>query len=158
MADDDFQLHVDSDWKAQAQAEKEKLRQKEEAKQQAEAAEAAKKAAASSSARATAGATTGDPTSGASGGGDSGGVPEASFETLLQQLGSQAMLYMGGMPDGSGRQIMNLDAARLQIDLLAVIEEKTKNNITQQQSDELANLLYQLRSRYVAVSSSLRQK
>ena len=133
-------LHIDADWKTQAQAEKRKL--EEQAKQ---------KATASGSAGTTA------DRAGATSGGTSGGrqMPEANFETLLATLATQAMYAMGGFPHPqTGQRVAHLDLARHQIDLLQVLEDKCQGNLTEEEETTLASTLYELRTRYVQVSSS----
>lgn len=145
MADGDNKLHIDSDWKAQAQAEKEKLRQREEARKQ-QTTEPVTPQPATGSATASAGAAEQE-------------MPEATFESLVSLLASQALLYLGAMPEPrSGQRMVSLETARHQIDLLAMLEEKTRGNLSKDEADQLAGLLYQLRSRYIAVSAAMRQK
>jgi len=135
-------LHVDSDWKAEAQAEKARLEEK------VKAAETSRPAGGSGAAR---------PGSQASGGPRE--MPKASFETLLQSLASQAMLYLGVIPDPrTGQRVQHLDLARHHIDTLAVLEEKTKNNLTETESKLLATTLYELRQAYIQVSAAIREQ
>jgi hypothetical protein len=115
-------IHIDSDWKADAQAEKQRLEEQS-------------KAAAADDA----------------GGGE---MPPANFETLISTFATQALFAMGAIPDPrSGQRMQNMDLARHNIDMLGVLEEKTKGNITQEQSDMLASTVYELRSRYVQMAS-----
>lgn len=155
MADEDHKLHIDSDWKAQAQAEKEKLRLREEARKQEEAKKqkpAVPPAAGQPQPQAATSTAAPDTD-------DASDMPEATFDTLVNLLASQALLYLGAMPEPrSGQRIVSLETARQQIDLLAMLEEKTQGNLTQEEADQLAGLLYQLRSRYIAVSAAMRQK
>jgi hypothetical protein len=59
------------------------------------------------------------------------------------------MLYLGTPgPDGTAGPV-NLPRAQEMIDLLAVLEQKTKGNLTPDESALLGNLLYTLRLRYV---------
>ena len=119
-------LHIDSDWKAQAQAEKDRLAA-EEAKREAE-----------------------KPSAGQGG---PGGLPEASFQTLVGLLTSQAIMGLGAMADQkTGAVAVDLEGARFNIDLLAVLEEKTKGNLSDEESKELTQVLQELRSRFVYIS------
>ncbi|MEM8739069.1 MAG: DUF1844 domain-containing protein [Planctomycetota bacterium] len=127
-ADDAPKIQIDSDWKAQAQAEKKKL---------AEQSRPAEGGAA-------------DPRSGGP-----GEIPPANFETLLSSFVTQALFAMGAIPDPqTGQPVVHLDLARYQIDMLAVLEEKTRNNLTDDESQMLAGTLYELRSRYVQAASA----
>ncbi|WP_432797215.1 DUF1844 domain-containing protein [Poriferisphaera sp. WC338] len=117
-------IQIDSDWKAQAQAEKEKL------------AESAK----------------GDDTASSAGPGQ---LPPANFETLVGTFVTQALLYLGAIPDPStGKGVVHLDMARFNIDMLSVLEEKTKGNITKEEEETIATTLYELRNRYMQLSQS----
>lgn len=120
---------VDDDWKAQAQAEKQKL---------AEQSKAA-------------------PASGEGAAGGYGEMPPANFETLLSTFVTQALFAMGLIPDPqTGKPAMHLDLARHHIDMLTVLEEKTKGNLTDDEQKLLAGSLYELRSRYVQVANAAR--
>ncbi len=142
MSDDGPRIQIDDDWKAQAQAEKEKL---------ASQANASTPASASPSPAGAAGGSTG-PT------GAPRELPPASFDTLMQTLASQALLYMGAMPDAQGRAYVSLEMARHQIDLLGVLEEKCKGNLSDDETKQLASTLYELRSAYVSVSQMVRDQ
>jgi hypothetical protein len=94
-------LIIDSDWKSQAQAEKEKLaaQERERAAKQPAAGVAGIPGAAGA-----APTTPGDPE----------GLPEANFEELIRLLMGQALLYMGAFPDPeTGRSYVSLEMARL---------------------------------------------
>lgn len=144
--EDTPQIHVDSDWKSQAQAEKERLR---------EMAEKAESEAAS-----TGGGTAGIP--GMEGAGASstagtggGGIPQANWDALLGSLATQAMLYLGGIADPrTGRPIVDLEAARHYVDLLTVLQEKTQGNLSDEESKGLGTVLYELRMRYVQIAQA----
>lgn len=125
-------IHVDSDWKAQARAEKERLAEKTKATPAAEG---------------------GKPGAGAGRG--QGGMPPANFETLISTLTTQALFAMGAIPDPrTGQRIQHLDLAKHNIDMLGVLEEKTKGNLTQEESDMLAKTAYELRTTYIRLASA----
>ncbi len=154
MSDDMPKIQIDSDWKAEAQREKEKLSEQAKARQ----AEAAAKSGASTtpgSAGAAAGRA-GGAKAGAAGGRE---LPPATFETLMAQLATQALMYMGGYADPrTGEPVLQLDIARHHIDMLGVLEDKTKGNLTEEESKTLATTLYELRGRYVQIGNAARQK
>lgn len=116
---------VDEDWKSQVEKEKDELRQQE---------------AASESAGQEA-----DPMQ---------QIPEASFQVLLATLGTQAMAMLGLLPnmDGSGNTEPNLPMARHLVDMVGVLEEKTKGNLSDEEAAMLQENLHQLRMAFVAVS------
>jgi Domain of unknown function (DUF1844) len=84
-------------------------------------------------------------------------MPEASFETLISTMATQALFAMGAIPDPqTGQRMAHLDLARHHIDMLGVIEEKTKDNLSKEEADLLANTMYELRNRYVQLTMSQR--
>lgn len=71
------------------------------------------------------------------------------FSGLLLSLASGALLHLGApTPDGKTSPV-DLPHAKEMIDLLGVLEEKTKGNLTSDESALLENILYTLRLRYV---------
>lgn len=135
-------LIIDSDWKSQAQAEKEKLAAKE-----AEKAKAAPAAGASS-------AATGQQAGPGGPGGEK--LPPADWQALLGTMVSQTLMYMGAYPDPeSGRPIVSLEYAKFHIDLIDVLLQKTKGNLTEQESTDLTQVVSELRMRYVELSQAV---
>ncbi|HZW07501.1 MAG TPA: DUF1844 domain-containing protein, partial [Phycisphaerales bacterium] len=136
-------LIIDSDWKSQAQAEKEKLAAKEAEKAKAPPAGGATGAAASA---AGAAATGGHPQQ----------LPPADWQALLGTMVSQALMYMGAYPDPeTGRPIVSLEYAKFHIDLIDVMAQKSKGNLTPQESSDLTQVLSELRMRYVELSQAV---
>ncbi len=122
-------LIIDTDWKSQAQAEKERLAQK---------AEAAKPAA-----------KPGAPAAGPGG-------EEARFEEIVSLLVSQAIAYMGGFVDPrSGQAVVAPDMARVYIDLLGILQTKTKGNLTPEEDQMLSRILTELRLEFAEVSKAI---
>lgn len=120
---------IDSDWKSQAQAEKEKLNAQAEAKA----------AAASASGKGRPG--TGEP---------------AQLTDLVSMLVTQALMYMGGIPDPrTGQAMVALDYAKIYIDMLGVLEEKTKGNLTPDEEKMLSQTAHELRLEYVEVGAAI---
>lgn len=77
-------------------------------------------------------------------------APVASFEVLINSLAMPAMLNLGmiSMPDHQP----NLSEAKFYIDLLEVVEQKTKGNLSTQEHNTLTTLLYELRMAFVAIT------
>ncbi len=79
--------------------------------------------------------------------------PPASFEFLIASFIMQAQMQLGmfAMPgtEGEEPQKPNLVYAKHSIDLLGVLEEKTKGNLTLEEKRMLENSLTELRFRYV---------
>ena len=80
-----------------------------------------------------------------------GDFPVASLEMLLMTHHTQAVMALGMMPDPmSGETSANKDAAKFHIDMLSVIEEKTKGNLTSEEAESLSSILHQLRMAFFA--------
>jgi hypothetical protein len=75
-------------------------------------------------------------------------LPPADFATLVLSLGSSVLMYMGEGPEGNKAQ-HNLPMAKHAIDMLTVLEEKTKGNLSAEEEHILESLLFDLRLRYV---------
>lgn len=84
------------------------------------------------------------------------GIPEEiGFRELLSMLASQALMYMGAFPDQSGRAMVALDIAKMNIDMLAVLEEKTKGNLSEEESTMLVQTINELRMQFVEVAKAV---
>jgi hypothetical protein len=79
-------------------------------------------------------------------------MPEASFEVLLSSLATPAMLSLG-LVQVPNRQV-NLEEAKFYIDLLGVVEQKTKGNLETREHNLLTSMLYELRMAYVAMTKN----
>ena len=84
-------------------------------------------------------------------------LPDASFATLVQSILTQALFYLGELSPYGGEPTLNLDMARHQVDTLGVLEEKTVNNLTDDEKRLLDAALYETRTRFVAVASQFIQ-
>ena len=74
------------------------------------------------------------------------------FETLVSYLSTTAMFQLGVLPGPSGERIPpDMVSARRTIDLLEVLQEKTRGNLTSAESRFLEDVLYELRLSYVEV-------
>jgi len=79
--------------------------------------------------------------------------PPATFASLVESLAAQALVQMGELADpASGKKEKNLQFARYMIDILEMIEEKTRGNLTENEREFLQAVLYDLRMRYVQAS------
>jgi hypothetical protein len=143
MAEEQPSLHIDSDWKKQAQEEKRRLAEEE-----------AKLAAAAPAPVAAAAGPGGAPIAGgAAAPRGRREMPVASFSTLVQSVITQILFYLGELPSSGGEGGVNLDMAKHQIDTLTLLEEKTKGNLTPEEQHVLDASLYEARMRYVSVAS-----
>ena len=76
-------------------------------------------------------------------------LPPASFDVLVQVIAAPAMVHLGLVANpATGKIEKNLEQARWAIDLLHVLEEKTRSSATEAERGKLNQLLAQLRSAY----------
>ena len=157
MAEEQPSLHIDTDWKKQAQEEKKRLAEKA-----AQAKAAPAPAAAAPVPPAVAGPLAGAPAEARSPARARGGapgargqreLPPASIATLAQSLMTQALYYLGELAYQGGDPVVGLDMAKHNIDTLSVLEEKTANNLSDDERHALDVALYEARSRFVSVAS-----
>ncbi|MDX2118619.1 MAG: DUF1844 domain-containing protein [Planctomycetota bacterium] len=125
---------IDSDWKSQAQAEKDKLQQKVEKEKPVAA-----------------------PGGAAGAGGAAGPEGEPSpFADLVSMLVTQALMYMGAFPDPrTGQAMVSLEYAKLHIDMLGTLEEKTKGNLSEPEQKLLTRAAGELRMEFVELSKEV---
>ena len=126
---------VDDDWKAQAQAEKERLAQEVESN-------------ASQAKQASQAAGLGEE--------DGEQLPEASFSALISSLVTQVRMALGGMADPqSGKRYVDLELAKFHVDMLSVLEAKTRGNLEEDEKKMLDRALYETRVHYVQVAQAV---
>ncbi len=129
---------VDDDWKAQAQAEKQRL-----------AEEAEKKAAAPAAQPQAAG----EP-------GEEGPqeIPPASFSTLVNTIAMQTMMALGGVEDPeTKKRFVDLGVAKYHIDTLTMLEEKTQGRLSDDEKNLLDRALNDLRMGFVHIAQHLQK-
>lgn len=77
-----------------------------------------------------------------------------TFSSFVISLGSSSLMLMGEQLDPrQGALPVNLPQAKEIIDLLSVLEEKTKGNLTSEEQTVLRDMLYALRMKYVTLAS-----
>ena len=118
-------LIIDDDWKQEAQKEKEILAEQE--KQQAENADVE---------------------------GSAGTLPPADFSSLVSMLGTQAFYAMGFIRTREDEEpVQDLLLAKYNVDLLGILQEKTQNNLSEEEHKILDETLQQLRMAFVQASN-----
>ena len=118
-------LVVDDDYKQQVEQEKEQLRQQMQ--------DAAENAPA-----------------------DEMQMPPASMPVLITTLATQALSNLGQIPDPiEGKPVIRKSLAKHFIDTLAMLEEKTKGNLSEEETELLGGTLHQLRMIFVGTPDSL---
>jgi len=127
---DQPKIIVDDDWKSQARAEKEKLAA-DDARAKADAAE----------------------------GPGPGQIPDKlGFEDLIRLLATQALMYLGAFPDPqTGQAMLAPDLAKLHIDMLGVVQEKTKGNLSEDEKSVLDGTLHELRLQFAEIMKALQK-
>ena len=76
-------------------------------------------------------------------------LPDIDFATFILSMGSSALVHLGEMPAPDGKRDLDLPLAKQTIDLLALLQEKTKGNLDEAEDNLLRSLLYDLRIKYV---------
>ncbi|NDV25644.1 DUF1844 domain-containing protein [Desulfovibrio sp. JC010] len=77
-------------------------------------------------------------------------IPEVNFSTFVMSMSSSAMVHLGEVADpNTGNIEFSPILAKQSIDVLAVIEDKIKNGMTEDEERLLCELLYNLRMKYV---------
>ena len=81
-------------------------------------------------------------------------APPVTFSSFVISLGSSSLMLMGEQLDLNQAPIpVNLPQAKEIIDLLSVLEDKTKGNLTPDEQTVLRDMLYALRMKYVTLAS-----
>ena len=80
-------------------------------------------------------------------------LPEVTFSTFVLSLASSALVPLGEVPNPeTGSTSRNEDLARNAIDLLTMLDDKTRNGLTPDESKLMRDVLYELRMKFVAHS------
>ncbi len=75
---------------------------------------------------------------------------EIDFSSFILSLSTSALIQLGKISDPHTKQpAKNLEAAKQTIDILVIIQEKTKGNLTDQEQSIMDNSLYDLRMMYI---------
>ena len=82
--------------------------------------------------------------------------PALSFTAFVLSLASTAAIHFGDIPDpqSGDRSEPNLEGAAQMIEILSLLEQKTKGNLTAEERQVLEQLLYELRIRFVEASNA----
>ena len=83
-------------------------------------------------------------------------MADLSFTQFVISLASSAAIHFGDVADPSGHKLeaANLEGARQMIEILSLLEEKTKGNLTAEERQVLEQVLYELRLRFVQAANS----
>jgi hypothetical protein len=77
------------------------------------------------------------------------------FGTFIMSLASSVLVHLGEIehPEHNAAQ-QNLALAKQTLDILAMLREKTRGNLTKEEGELLEHLLYDLRMKYVAAKKT----
>ncbi len=77
-------------------------------------------------------------------------LPEINFPTFIFSLTSSVYVQLGLLEEpGTDKKAKNLPLAKQTIDILGILEEKTRGNLTKEEENMLKNILYDLRMLYI---------
>ncbi len=77
-------------------------------------------------------------------------LPEINFATFIFSLNTSALMHLGVLEDPvSGKKVKNLAMGKQTIDILSMLEEKTRGNLSKEEENMLKNILYDLKIIYV---------
>lgn len=80
-------------------------------------------------------------------------MPTVTFTSLVMSFNTSALFHMGELPHpDNGEKVVDLDLAKHAIDTLALLQDKTRGNLSGDESELLAHILYELKMRYVRMS------
>ncbi len=80
-------------------------------------------------------------------------LPQVDFSSFIFSLSTSALIHFGAIPDPITKKTeKNIVMARQTIDLLGILKDKTKGNLTKEEEELLTNILYDLRMIYVKES------
>jgi len=79
-----------------------------------------------------------------------GATAEITFGTFLVGLSTQALMHLGDIPDPqTGRPEQDLVGAQQLIDIIGLLEQKTRGNLDRDEAQLIEAILYELRMKYV---------
>ncbi len=75
---------------------------------------------------------------------------EIDFKTFIISLGTQAMMFLGFVPDPVSKELeVSLPQAKQMIDIIAILQQKTEGNLDKDEAKLLESLLFDLRMQYI---------
>ena len=84
---------------------------------------------------------------------EQGILPEVTFSTFVLSLASSALVHLGEVPNpDTGTTVRNDELARNAIDVLTMLDDKTRNGLSPDESKLMRDVLYELRMKFVAHS------
>ena len=94
---------------------------------------------------------------GSAAGPDEEKLPPIDFPSYLLSYYTQGLVLLGEVPNPyTNKKEEDVEAARHTIDILAMLQEKTKGNLTQDEEKLLENVLYELRMKFMAKTNRIK--
>jgi len=84
--------------------------------------------------------------------------PSIDFNTFILSLSTSALMNLGKLPGAEEVSTVNLAHAKQSIDCIALLEEKTRGNLTGEEERLVTEVLYDLRLRFVAAAKDAGDK
>jgi hypothetical protein len=88
---------------------------------------------------------------------DMGPAGAVAFEHIIQSFYVSAMIAMGAGTEPGQKARIDILGARQSIDMLALLQEKTKGNLTQKEEATLQNVLFELRMMFLEITNAIAQ-
>ena len=80
-------------------------------------------------------------------------LPEPSFQIIISTFATQAAVALGQIANPVTNETSeDLEQAKFAIDVLTILEEKTKGNLTDEEERFIRDLLFELRMKFVETS------
>jgi hypothetical protein len=77
-------------------------------------------------------------------------LPEIDFSTFIMSLNASALVHLGVLEDPmTGKKVKNLPLGKQTVDMLRMLQEKTRGNLTEEEGKLLQGILYDLKIAYV---------
>jgi hypothetical protein len=80
-------------------------------------------------------------------------MPEVTFASFILSLNTSALYHMGDLPHPeTGQRLVDREVAKHTIDTLTLLADKTKGNLSHDEHELLASILYELKMRFVKLA------
>ena len=81
-------------------------------------------------------------------------IPEVTFSSFIFSLARSAFMHLGEEPHPeTGKVEISLPLAKETINIISILEEKTRGNLTPEEDQLIKNMLFALRMKYVEVAT-----
>lgn len=84
-------------------------------------------------------------------------APDSTFEHVIQSIYLSAVMAMGAGTEQGQKPRIDIVGARQSIDMLSILQDKTKGNLTEKEQRLLQNALFDLRMMFVELTNAIAQ-